>query len=109
VAPEVALGWAYNAQCDVFSFGILMWQIMGLSTRPYGTSNEKNSLQYFNESVWQGETVRPSMHFKNRIINEHFSANLQELVNDCWSHRWQNRPTMKTVEKILIEVRVPVG
>lgn len=106
VAPEVALRWAYNEKCDVFSFGILMWQIMGLQTKPYGCTASTNSLEFFNQSVWQGQTVRPSMQFKNRTAQEHFSPQLQELVESCWSHRWQDRPPMREVERTMSQLFV---
>ena len=35
MAPEVAEGRSYNETADVYSFGILLWQIMSLKT-PYG-------------------------------------------------------------------------
>jgi hypothetical protein len=104
VAPEVALGWLYNEKCDVFSFGILMWQIMGVQTKPYSTRTHKNTIQFFKQSVWQGATVRPSMHFKNRVVQENFSPSLQALVESCWSHRWRDRPAMSEVEATLCEI-----
>ena len=35
MAPEVAEGRPYNETADVYSFGILLWQIMSLK-KPYG-------------------------------------------------------------------------
>lgn len=32
MAPEVALGKPYNLKVDVFSFGILLWQMLSLKT-----------------------------------------------------------------------------
>jgi hypothetical protein len=104
VAPEVALGWVYNEKCDVFSFGILMWQIMGVQTKPYSTGTHKNTIQFFKQSVWQGATVRPTMNFKNRIVHDHFSPSLQALVESCWTHRWRDRPAMSEVETTLREI-----
>ena len=104
VAPEVALGWCYNEKCDVFSFGIVMWQIMGLQTNPYGTSPQRNNIQFFTRDVWQGRTVRPSMRFKKRTSQIHFSPEMQQLVTLCWSHRWQNRPAMVMVEATLCDL-----
>jgi len=105
VAPEVALGWCYNEKCDVFSFAIVMWQIMGLETKPYGKAPQRNNIQFFAKSVWQGATVRPSMSFKKkRTSHIHFSPQLQDLVTSCWSHRWQDRPAMNIVEETLSNI-----
>jgi Protein tyrosine and serine/threonine kinase len=104
VAPEVALGWCYNEKCDVFSFGIVMWQIMGLQTKPYGTAHKRNNIQFFTKSVWQGAALRPSMQFKKRTPHIHFTPQLQELVTLCWSHRWQDRPAMNAVEATIGDV-----
>jgi len=81
-----------------------MWQIMGLQTNPYGTSPQRNNIQFFIKDVWQGATVRPSMRFKKRTSQIHFSPEIQQLVTSCWSHRWQNRPAMVMVEATLSDL-----
>ena len=105
VAPEVALGWCYNEKCDVFSVAIVVWKIRGLQTQPYGNTPQRNNIQFFTKSVWQGATVRPSMSFKKKSTSHiHFSPELQELVTSCWSHRWQDRPAMNVVEETLSDI-----
>jgi len=102
VAPEVALGGKYNERCDVFSYGIIMWQIMGLEQIPYGSEKKTNhNIEFFIQHVWQGPTVRPSLEFKNPMIQKYFCPQLQDLVMKCWSHRWQHRPSMAVVEENL--------
>jgi Protein tyrosine and serine/threonine kinase len=55
VAPEVALGKPYNESVDVYSYSLLLWQILKLAT-PY---NGFNSSQ-LKKGVYQGN-VRPKM------------------------------------------------
>lgn len=47
VAPEVGLGQNYNEGCDIFSFTILLWEIMALE-RPYGAISPEE----LQEQVW---------------------------------------------------------
>jgi len=101
VAPEVALGLPYNESCDVYSFGIVLWQIMTLNTKTYGSSNRKKAIDYFVKSVWDGPQKRPSMVLKSRTVRRNFLPCLQTLVPSCWSHDWQSRPTMEQVESLL--------
>ena len=104
VAPEVALGGFYNERCDVFSFGMVMWQILGLQMKTYGTAHRRNNVQFFTKCVWQGAKLRPSMRFQKYTPRIHFTPQLQELVQLCWSHRWQDRPAMSTVEATIADV-----
>lgn len=101
VAPEVALGLPYNESCDVYSFGIVLWQIMTLNTKTYGNSNRNNAIDFFVKNVWEGPHKRPSMTVKSRTVRRNFLPCLQKLVPSCWSHDWQSRPTMGQVESTL--------
>jgi serine/threonine protein kinase len=55
IAPEVTLGRPYNKKCDVFSFTILLYEIVSLK-QPYNLGTKKD---YFRKVV-QGEK-QPSM------------------------------------------------
>lgn len=101
MAPEVALGLPYNESCDVYSFGIVIWQIMTLNTKTYGNSNRNNAIDFFVKSVWDGPQKRPSMVLKGRTVRRNFLPCLQALVPSCWNHDWQSRPTMEQVESTL--------
>ena len=101
MAPEVALGLPYNESCDVYSFGIVLWQIMTLNTKTHGNSNRNNAIDFFVKNVWEGPQKRPSMVLKSRTVRRNFLPCLQKLVPLCWSHEWQSRPTMGQVESTL--------
>lgn len=101
MAPEVALGLSYNESCDVYSFGIVLWQIMTLNAKAYGNSNRNNAIDFFVKSVWHGPQKRPSMVLKDPTVRRNFLPCLQTLVPACWNHDWQSRPTMEEVESIL--------
>jgi serine/threonine protein kinase len=44
MAPEVALGRPYNEKCDIFSFGILLYEIMSLRP-PFSMAIMKNYIK----------------------------------------------------------------
>lgn len=45
MAPEVALDLPYNKSVDVYSFGVLFWQICSLSTPYAGFTSQMHALQ----------------------------------------------------------------
>ncbi len=101
MAPEIAIGLPYNESCDVYSFGIVLWQIMTLNIKPYGRSKKANSIDFFVQSVWHGKRERPSMRLNGQTVRRNFLPIIQTLVQSCWSHEWQHRPTMEVVESTL--------
>ena len=40
MAPEVALGRPYNTKCDVYSYSLVLWQMLTLQRRPYCHYND---------------------------------------------------------------------
>lgn len=107
VAPEVALGDAYDARCDVYSFALLLWEIMNLR-KPYGYV----SMEKLKRLVWDKNNARrPHI----RVVPEElapdeqstlfltspeasWTAPLKRLVERAWSHDFIQRPTMAEME-----------
>merc|ERR1712161_183300 len=84
MAPEVAKGEPYNHTVDVYSFGILLWQICSLET-PF-TGFDK--LKHNKNVVWGGE--RPK-------IKDNLVPNLQSLISYCWSDKIEERPEFEEI------------
>eukprot|EP00934_Nitzschia_sp_Nitz4_P008975 Nitzschia sp. Nitz4//scaffold293_size23253//12624//13941//NITZ4_008506-RA/size23253-augustus-gene-0.4-mRNA-1//1//CDS//3329546198//8965//frame0 len=82
MAPEVALHHPYNEKVDVYSFALLLWEILSLETPFMGVN--KN---YLKVEVWRGRRVRPKM-------NSSWSPNLRNLLQDAWNHDEMERPSM---------------
>jgi serine/threonine protein kinase len=80
MAPEVAKGEPYNHLVDVFSFGILLWQMCQLET-PFASYNVQKHSQYV---VRNGE--RPPLDTKK------WSRELCALMKQCWAVDIQARP-----------------
>ena len=54
LAPEASLSYAYDERCDVYSFALLLWQLLH-QTEPFEGVSDATS-----ELVW-ASTVRPPM------------------------------------------------
>ena len=85
MAPEVALSDPYNHLVDVFSFGILLWQMCSLEV-PFATYNVQRHAQ---RVVRGGE--RPPLDTKK------WSRELCTLMTKCWSPNIKERPNFREV------------
>jgi len=85
MAPEVANGLCYNDTCDVYSFGILFWQLLTLQD-PY----ELYTPQTLREKVYNGLHKRPP-------LKDDMTENIQLFLDRCWHKNLLHRPSMQTV------------
>lgn len=85
MAPEVALGKPYNELVDVYSFSVLLWEMLEVET-PF---SEYHTMAKFRSKVVKGRT-RP-------ICNPSWPLPVQILLHGGWSPDISSRPPMKTV------------
>mmetsp|Transcript_24913 Transcript_24913/g.57483 ORF Transcript_24913/g.57483 Transcript_24913/m.57483 type:complete len:1009 (-) Transcript_24913:439-3465(-) len=71
MAPEVALSQPYNQKADVYSFGILLWELITYK-KPFESLGRDS---FYRRVVYGGE--RPQLHKK-------WPPNLSKLLSDCW-------------------------
>lgn len=90
MAPEVALQEPYNERADVYSFGILLWQILELST-PF----EGFTLALIEKKVVSGG-ARPKIDLK-------WPVEIASLISACWHSQLAKRPNMLEVCSALTE------
>ena len=91
MAPEVFQRQPYDYPVDVYSFGILLWQICSLKV-PF---DDEKSLDLLKKKVIQEDKLyRPK-------IDQQWKSCLQDLITCCWDANPDNRPQMCTVERIL--------
>lgn len=117
MAPEVGMEEPYNELCDVYSFGILVWEMMTLK-KPYGDIDICGLIS----EVWKNDAcaLRPSptLEIKGKFLDKGCEkgifnglrrrpqrsnvlgtpASLQGLLSLCWSHCLKDRPSMLQVE-----------
>jgi serine/threonine protein kinase len=88
MSPECARGDQYNAKADVYTFGVLCYELMSL-VKPYSDmSSEQHDALVF----WEG--VRPQ-------CPTNWPIEIRSLLCSCWSEDLQFRPTMKEAQAIL--------
>jgi len=84
MAPEVAEGLPYNHKADVYSFGIIFWE-MNAGKRPFsGLSRDT-----FYEQVVHGGG-RPH-------LSKKWPSELNKLIADCWNVDVDSRPTFEQI------------
>lgn len=88
MAPEVARGQSYNAKSDVYSFALLMWEILSLE-KPYGELTADS----YHENV-RTEGMRPA-------CPSNWPSALKSLLKECWAEDLSSRPTMEEVTRRL--------
>lgn len=89
MAPEVGLGLGYGLPCDVYSFGILLWEICSL-TKPFA---KVKSAAEFHRVVFEKGT-RPK-------IGKSWPIALKDLIASCWGETIDDRPSMAHCKSIL--------
>ena len=91
MAPEVALGKAYNEKVDVYSFGVLVWQMLSREV-PFASISPSSFLHHVGK---QG--LRPT-------IPSSWAPLLKNLITRCWSEEPSERPSMEDVVDELSDI-----
>lgn len=94
MAPEVASRARYNLSVDVFSYGILFWELCSLE-KPFDGFTE---MQHMNLVVQRGH--RPKM---ETIKTWPLAA--RHIISRCWHPISNERPTFRQVVNALIQVQ----
>jgi serine/threonine protein kinase len=92
MAPEVGNGEVYDLSADIYSFGILLWEICTLQ-RPFSKMSTLGDYQKM--VVEQG--MRPQ-------VNKIKHAGLRDLITACWSDYPHLRPSFRIIVGILEEI-----
>lgn len=91
MAPEVAKNWKYDKMVDVYSFGILLWEIIALKAAfaKYETPEQMTD-------VWNGDERPP--------LEQWWPVELQWVMKKCWSYFAKSRPEFDVVKETLQEI-----
>lgn len=91
MAPEVLRSEAYNHKADVYSFSLILWELMELAI-PFADHRKERDLE---ESFERGD--RP-------LISDKFPEDFNELVQKCWSTDADDRPNFDELVRNLQEI-----
>lgn len=78
----------YNHKADVYSFGIILWEIIA-AKKPFDGLNRD---QFYERVVHGGE--RPP-------LNKKWPQELSQLLTECWSEDIEKRPTFSAIVRRL--------
>ena len=88
MAPEVALRHRYNEKADVYSYGILLWQ-MAKDKVPF---KGMNRTEFMSRVARKGE--RPK-------VDKSWSPEFVQLLEACWHVDHEQRPSFEMISHIL--------
>ncbi|XP_072022569.1 tyrosine-protein kinase receptor Tie-1-like [Amphiura filiformis] len=91
MAIESILGDEHTTESDVWSFGVLLWEIVTLGSRPY--------------PKLKGDAIRKLLKNGQRMPQpKHCSEQLYNIMLVCWEKEPSKRPSFEQLMKLLEEV-----
>ncbi|CAI8602035.1 unnamed protein product [Vicia faba] len=91
MAPEVIRGEQSNEKCDVFSFGVILWELVTLQ-QPW---RQLNPSQVVAAVGFMGKRLE---------IPRHVNPQAAALIELCWSADPRRRPSFSYVMKYLLQI-----
>ena len=92
MSPENGLNMGYSLPADVYSFGILLWEIWSLK-KPF--RNIKSTEEF--EKVVFLKGLRPK-------LSPRWPADLLAIMGNCWSESAKDRPDMHHVASSVLDI-----
>lgn len=89
MAPEVGLSCGYGLESDLYSFGILLWEICSL-TKPFSSITSAGE---FHRAVFSGGERPP--------VGAHWPKAVTNLMVSCWAAHPSKRPSIVDVRSSL--------
>ncbi|XP_060663975.1 uncharacterized protein LOC132796730 isoform X2 [Drosophila nasuta] len=96
MAPEVCENGKYTEKCDVFSFGIIFWEVMSRKKPFYEMLSEDIHVLAIQNKIIDGS--RPNI--EDAMIFEDSDC-VRPIIEKCWDRVPENRPTMQEICELL--------
>lgn len=90
MAPEFIVDRIFNEKSDIYSLGILFWEIFMRDTIPYKGMNELTFL------LGDIEVLKQRPH-----IPEDLETDIRKLIESCWNMDFNKRPNIATVVEMI--------
>mmetsp|Transcript_7764 Transcript_7764/g.11613 ORF Transcript_7764/g.11613 Transcript_7764/m.11613 type:complete len:194 (-) Transcript_7764:269-850(-) len=110
MAPEVALGQPYRESVDIFSFAVVLWQLV-TGCAPY---SESLTPQEYQEKVATGglrPSLPPDCGGEGEQETQELRKELLELAGQCWGADPLSRPSAaaaaQTLDQLLLRTTPP--
>ena len=88
MSPEAVVYGKFSTAGDVWSFGVVMWEVFSFAMQPYfGTSNEEVT-----KAIRRGDTLSRPADCPHKIY---------EMMKDCWNMVASDRPSFSELHSIL--------
>lgn len=91
MSPECYKGTDYGLATDVYSFGLILWEL-GTLKKPYNDMKMSNLVK----RVYHGNT-RPKLNYKCG------PERIRQLIKSCWDENTYARPSVSEIREILDE------
>ena len=99
MAPEVARGDKYNHKCDVFSWALILWQMLAHET-PYKDAGIQTQVEFISRCSSPDDALRPK-------LKAHWPAELRDLLTAAWATDPTQRPEMREAVETLRSLAQP--
>ncbi|KAM9957201.1 hypothetical protein ACTFIW_008941 [Dictyostelium discoideum] len=95
LGPEVLAGTAYSEPSDVYSFGIILWELY-TRAHPFDEFQFGQWMSKLEDEIIRG--LRPT-------IPPTCPPEYVELIQSCWTHEPNSRPTFTSIVEILGQIK----
>jgi serine/threonine protein kinase len=102
MAKECAIGAKYNEKVDIYSFGLILYE-MATGVTPFKGFNKEK----FMKNVVQG-SERPSLDLDEYGRKIKVSPEIVDVIKRCWDTDYSSRPCAKEVHSILLKEKEKV-
>ena len=99
MSPETLPERKADFASDVYSYSILLWQIVTCQCTPYGNMNNMVKLVDFRDAVGYNN-VRPGSVLSDESALKDRTA-VAKLIDNCWDGNPTKRPTFRQIVKVL--------
>ena len=105
IAPEAALNQPYNEKIDIYSYGLLLYEVI-TGCSPFTGLNVSKQINKFYEKVFV-MNYRPSLEYDDfgRKVKIH-DLRVQQLIVSCWSPSPVVRPSAKEAVELLTALEI---